>query len=182
MFVKFIERYKFVIVIFFGILIGTVYANISVKFNTSYANVLNSSYLALYNDVTVDSFKLWQYVCKTRLRDFALLCILGMTAVSKPAFLLYLIYIGISVGTLISYAVMNFHFGGVVVYLITVFPQCILYIVTIYIILRLMYDKKKNIKNLWLAVIIAVIILLFGTYAEAYVNPWIIKNIFILIN
>ena len=91
MLVKTIDKYKFAIFIFLGIVLGTLYANISVKYNAGYVDTFGSDYLALYEEVTVDGFKLWQYVCRTRIRDFTLLCIIGFTAICKPAFIFYLI-------------------------------------------------------------------------------------------
>ena len=173
----------FAIFIFLGIVLGTLYANISVKYNAGYVDTFGSDYLALYEEVTVDGFKLWQYVCRTRIRDFTLLCIIGFTAICKPAFIFYLIYIGVSAGAFISYAVMNYNIGGVGIYLLSVFPQYILYTVSVALLIKLLYKKTPNspgIKNTWLVIMIAAVIMLIGTYLEAYINPYVLKQLFIL--
>lgn len=184
MLIKTIEKYKFAIFIFGGIVLGTLYANLSVKYNAGYVDTFGSDYLALYGEVTVDGFKLWQYVCRTRIRDFGLLCIIGFTAICKPAFIFYLVYIGISAGAFISYAVMRYNMGGVAIYLLSVFPQYILYIVSVGLLIKLLYNKNPNApstKNVWIVIAAAAVIMLVGTYLEAYINPYILRKLFVLL-
>lgn len=176
---EFILEYKFVIVMFLGIVVGTLYTNLSGTTGNVKWNVFNSDYLANYSDITVNSMILWQYVIKSRVRDFFLIVLLGLTALCKPFLLLYLFYVGICCGALISVAVMHYGGMGILMYLASILPQYILYGISMYFLYRILYKRTARLKNIGIVIGIAAVLLVIGTYLEAYLNPIILKNLYV---
>jgi uncharacterized membrane protein SpoIIM required for sporulation len=173
-----IQKYKFVLVILVGIVIGTCYTNFFPDSGNGAWNVFGSDYLSLYSDVTVNSMLLWEYVMKSRIRDFALLCLLGLTTLCRPVLMIYLLYLGMCSGVLISIAVMHYGFTGIMLYLASVLPQYLFYGAALYLIYRILYQRKAQPKNICIVLLIAVVLLIIGTYTEAYINPEILKRLY----
>lgn len=176
---EFLETYKFVIVMFIGIVLGTIYANLTKGFGNEKWNVFNSAYLSNYSDITVNSMILWQYVLKSRLRDFFLVCLFGLTHLCRPFLLLYLMFLGICAGSLLSVAVMHYGGFGILIYLASVLPQYIFYAIALYFLYRILYKRTARMKNIVIVIGIAAVVLLVGTYVEAYLNPVILKNLYV---
>lgn len=174
-------RYKVALVLFCGIAAGTAYANLIVKYGISRPQVFNSGYLATFEEVSINGMYLWQYVCKTRFRDFFLLLLLGHTKMGRVTAMLYLGYIGVCAGALISFAVMYYNLSGVLVYLVSVMPQYILYAASLWFVLKLVYNRGYMTRNKIMIAAIAFIILLAGTYLEAYVNPELLRRIYMFL-
>ncbi len=176
---SFVVRYRVALVIFAGIMVGTLYANLLVSYGKGQALVFNSGFLATFDEVSINGTYLWQYVCKTRLKDFVLLFIIGHTKIGKVAFNVYLAYIGISAGALISFAVMHYNVAGVLIYLVSVMPQYIFYGISLWFLMKMIYNSEIRIQNKIIIVIIAVMLLIAGTYMEAYVNPELLKRLYV---
>lgn len=176
---RFFARYRVALVIFAGILAGTIYANVLVSYGKGQALVFNSGFLATFDEVSINGTYLWQYVCKTRLKDFALILIIGHTKIGKVAFNVYLAYIGISAGALISFAVMHYNVAGVLIYFVSVMPQYIFYGISLWFIMKMIYNTEIRTQNKIVIVIIAIMLLIAGTYMEAYVNPEMLKKLYV---
>lgn len=181
-----IYRYRFVLFLFLGILLGTGYINLIKKGIISTMDIYSDTYLSDYMDISVNNVSLWQYIIKTRLRDFVILCGVGLTVFSNVVLLGYMCYLGICNGILISTAVLHYGIGGIFVYMVSVFPQYIFYGLTIYLITRLFNVSGYSIKsiatkNVIIVIAIAVGLLLIGTYFEAYINPVLLKKLYLYI-
>lgn len=162
-----------------GILIGTGYANLSVRMGWKSWDVFSSSYLSSYADTTVNSTLLWQYVIHTRGRDFILLSILGLTALCRPALMTYLLYIGACAGALVSSAVLYYGAGGLLIYSVSVLPQYVFYGAALYLMYKILYRRTANFKNIGIVLGIALVLMLAGTYTEAYINPGMLKKLYV---
>lgn len=175
----FVLRYRFTIMIFLGILIGTCYANLAHRCKFAMPDVYDSNYLSRYADVSMNYYSLWKYIIKYRLRDFIIICLAGLTMFRKHIISLYLLYIGICAGMLISVSVMYYGFVGLGVYLASVLPQYIFYGIVIYLLYKLFYIHGLNAKNVTAIIVIAVMLLFIGTYTEAYFNPSLLKKLYL---
>ena len=89
--------------------------------------------------------------------------------------------LGICSGTLLSFDVMRYGFTGILIYVVSIFPQYIFYMTALYIMVKAMYKKNFHRTKMWLLIVLAFIIVIIGTYFESYVNPVILKNIYYLI-
>lgn len=185
-FLKNIKKYKYIIILFIGVLIGSCYINFIRKGLIQSMDIYSDKYLSDYIDTSVNNITLWQYIIRTRLRDFIVLCGVGLTIFSNAALSLYIFYLGICNGLLISIAVMHYGFGGTLVYIISIFPHYIFYGVTLYLITRLFGISGYSIKNIAarnviFIILAAMVFLITGTYFEAYINPFLIKNLYVFL-
>lgn len=174
----FLQRYSFAITFFVGIFIGSCYVNAAYYYNIAIPEIYNQNYLAKYADISVNYYSLWKYIIKYRFRDFLIVGIMGLTVLKKYMVSIYLIYLGICAGMLISTAVMYYGFAGILLYLASVLPQYILYGIAIYILYQLFYFNYLNRKNVAVIVMMAVLLVAVGTYMEAYCNPYILKKLY----
>jgi stage II sporulation protein M len=142
-------------------------------------DIFNSNYLSEYADVSINSMLLWQYVIRARLRDFFILCLVGFTVFCRPVLLIYLLFLGICAGTLISAAVMHFGFMGLILYMVSVLPQYLFYGIALYFTYKILYIRTAKMKNICLVLGIAMVLILLGTYTEAYLNPSMLKGLYV---
>ena len=168
-----IHKYRFVLFLFLGILLGTCYINLIKKGLIKNMDIYSDKYLS-------------DYIIKTRLRDFVILCGIGLTVFSGIFLSIYMCYLGICNGILISTAVLHYGIGGVFVYMVSVFPQYIFYGLTLFLITKLFTVSGYSIKtiaarNVVIIIAIAIGLLLVGTYFEAYINPMLLKKLYLYI-
>lgn len=175
----FLSKYRFAVTIFIGILLGTCYANIAYHCQIAVPEIYDKNYLARYADVTMNHYALWKYIIKYRVRDFAIIGIMGLTVLRKHIISLYLVYIGACAGMLISNSVMYYGFTGLGVYLSSVLPQYIFYGIAVYFLYRMFYIPNFKMKNVAVIIAIAVVLLFTGTYTEAYFNPVLLKKLYL---
>lgn len=175
----FLLRYRFSIMIFVGILIGTCYVNLAYRFQIAIPEVYDGNYLSRYADVTMNHYSLWKYIIKYRVRDFAIIGIMGLTVLRRHMISLYLIYIGACAGMLISTSVMYYGFAGLGVYLSSVLPQYIFYGIALYFLYKIFYMHGLKWKNAAIILSITILLLFTGTYVEAYLNPELLKKLYL---
>ena len=166
------------LILLLGIVLGTAYANLSLRMGWGKWDLFDSSFLTAYADITVNSMILWQYVLRTRIKDFILLSVLGMTRFCRPVLIAYLVYLGICAGALVSSAVMHFGVIGVMVYLASVLPQYLFYGIALWFLYRILYKRNARLSNIGIVLSVALIVLLVGTYTEAYINPAVLKRLY----
>ena len=105
-----------------------------------------------------------------RLWMFGLVFLMSATPYFSACCLLIAGYIGFSAAVLICPLTMENGVFGLWKYLLLIFPQCLIYIPVIYVILWWMPAAGKRITWPALAVLIPVIFL--GAAAESLINPW----------
>lgn len=176
------RKYRYIILVFTGMLLGTALINILIRMGVSAADFLGSDYLAVYETVTVSSNMVWKYVLKARLKWFVFLVMGGVTKFSRLIFSLFVICIGVSSGALISASVTKYGIWGVLVFLISIFPQFVLYIFSFLIILKLFGRDRAVLKteHKLLLFLAAAALLIAGSYLEASVNPLLLRKLYIL--
>ncbi len=177
-----VKKYKVAIIIMAGLLLGTAYANIGVKYWGMSPKMFSNDFLAVYEEVEVNSFSLWQYVFGTRFKDFLAVLILSFTNLRKVAVNGYIAYFGIVTGGMISFAVMNHGATGVWIYLLSVLPQYILYIIAYRVIYMIGHEERvrsgNDIRKHIFMVIFIISLVFAGTYVEAYINPAIMRWVY----
>ena len=89
-FLKNIKKYKYIIILFIGVLVGSCYINFIRKGLIQSMDIYSDKYLSDYIDTSVNNITLWQYIIRTRLRDFIVLCGVGLTIFSNAALSLYI--------------------------------------------------------------------------------------------
>jgi len=74
---------------------------------------------------------------------------------------------------------MHYNVAGVLIYLVSVMPQYIFYGISLWFLMKMIYNSEIKIQNKIIIVIIAVMLLIAGTYMEAYVNPELLKRLYV---
>lgn len=175
---------RFLIVLFIGLITGTIIANVVGIKHISDWGIFDSGFMERYMSVNIDSKNLWLYVIRSRLKDVIFLFLIGLTSISIQIAMLYMFYIGMGIGLIISMAVMQYGIYGVWLYVVSVFPQYIFYGFAIYIIIRwlnvkIVSDRTKSSHTTRILTLIPVTccVVIIGTLAEAFINPMIMTKI-----
>ena len=81
----FLKRYRYMLAVMVGVIAGTLIANYAIINITDKVGVLNNDFRLSIIDMKVNNVALWQYIFKTRIKEFALLILLLITPVAVPA-------------------------------------------------------------------------------------------------
>ena len=173
---------RFVIVLFLGIVAGSIFANV---FGTTHINdwgIFDGEYLEKYTSISVNNGDLWKYVVKDRLRDYLFLCIISLTSISISMLMLYLFYIGMGAGLIISMASMQYGIYGIWLYIVSVFPHYIFYTIAMIVLINWKFTPNdfrriRGTRQGMLALVCTCVLVIVGTYLEAYINPTLIKDV-----
>ena len=156
----FLKRYRYMLAVMVGVIAGTLIANYAIINITDKVGVLNNDFRLSIIDMKVNNVALWQYIFKTRIKEFALFILLLITPVAVPAVYIIFGIIGMSVGMVVSVSV--------------------IYAITIFILISIWETSRGsyvniNIRKIAMALLVSFILLLAGTLCEAYVNPGCLK-------
>lgn len=173
---------RFLIVLFIGLISGTLFANFFGTKHISDWGIFNGAYMEKYSTISINYTTLWKYVAEDRIRDIIFISIISLTSISVSIFLLYLFYIGMGIGLVISMATMQYGLFGVWIYVVSIFPQYIFYGLALYFIANnLTKHKKIDSKNgnykIAASIFISCLLVLIGTCTEAFINPGFMKSI-----
>ncbi len=168
-----------------GVALGTVFTNV---FGSRYAGDVNiyGKYLsdngiALGNHI--DKFRYMLYCFGSYMKEFGILFLFNLTPFSKVYNGVYLAYKGLVLGILVSAATFTYGAGGILLYLVSVFPHYIGYvpfvISSIYVSVKMAErirekTKKVNVKALAIVVVLGLI----TSVLESYINYPILKLIY----
>ena len=108
----FLKRYRYMLAVMVGVIAGTLIANYAIINITDKVGVLNNDFRLSIIDMKVNNVALWQYIFKTRIKEFTLLILLLITPVAVPAVYIIFGIIGMSVGMVVSVSVMNMGIKG----------------------------------------------------------------------
>lgn len=178
-----IRRYRFILFIFAGMIVGTVLFNIFIKLKITDADLLGNDYLAIYDSVRINGVTVWKYVLKSRMKWLVFLVLAGITKIRIPIYALFTMAAGAGSGILISVMVLKYGLMGIAVFLISIFPQFIFYGIMYVLMLKIFIESTGLVgmrKNLILAGII-IAMFIAGTYMEAFLNPIALKKLYMLI-
>ena len=109
---------RFLIILFLGMLSGTLFANFFGTNHISDWGIFDNVYMEKYNTITINYPTLWKYVAQDRIRDIIFLSIISLTSISVSIFMLYLFYIGIGIGLVVSMATMQYGIFGLWIYVV----------------------------------------------------------------
>ena len=163
---------KAMVALFLGILFGSLFANIYGIGHREQWGLLSRTYIEQMSGVEWNQQSLWQDIAADRIRLFAVMILIGMTAVSAILMLLYLLGLGFCIGVVVSVATMQYGTGGLLFSVMSLFPHGIFYGLALAIFVKLAMDKKITPT----AIGIAVGVMLLGITTEALMNPLIMRE------
>ncbi len=166
-----IKRHGLLIIWFVGVTTGTLLANIS---GTKYVHNYEFMFVS---DSDNQALMIIKDILFDRLRDYVILFIIMMTSIGKNVFSIVLMYIGMSVGTIVSFLTMKYSIFGIIVYCLSLCPQYIFYGIALYMInmkKEKLYNSKLNFEIIKIFCVMCLLVIL-GVITEAYVNPCVMK-------
>lgn len=119
--------------------------------------------------------QLWQNVVSTRFRDFAIIMILGFTRYYEIWLSIYLLFEGVLSGLLAGMALASWGGIGILVFAGSLLPHYIIYIAAVMLMLHFFQKKNYNIKNTAATIGFVIILVIVGTFVEAFINPYLQK-------
>lgn len=180
------------ILLLIGIVLGTVAANILQRFYLSDLETINRYFGTNVNLIKINYGSLMKYIITNRLKEFILIWISCCMVFGMPLLSLLITYKGICIGFALSSSILCYGFKGILVYLVYIFPQCIIYIPvyiltvkkgydlceTLYFSSKISYKGKKSVASEYVPIIL--ILLLFigiGCIVETYINSALVRNV-----
>lgn len=150
---------------------------------SEYTNWFFETILVNLESYEIEEGQLLLQVLSSRFRTFFLLVVLGVSILGIPSILFFLIYKGFMSGFLMGSLWVKFAGKGILIGLMSGFPQILIYAPVILGILHKNYYmgvqglKKKLFLEQLPSIIILALLLLIGCFMEAYINSWIMKII-----
>lgn len=181
---EYVIRNKYLLILYIGVIAGTFFANIFGRENINSWGLYNNDYLEMMTAVSFDYGQLFGYVTLERVKLFGLMLLCGLTYVSTLCMIGFMIVGGFEFGIMISMAVMQYGGVGVILVLISLFPQWIFYIAAVILMCRYYYsggDKRSVKKEKAPATALMLVLIVAGVCTEVLLNPMLIKNLIYVI-
>ncbi len=176
-------KYVFFVLFFIGVLA----ANILGKESLQQMGIFNTYYLQQLQYAGIDETELLLYLLKERLTILFLLGIFGITEFWYPVHLVYVAWNGGALGFLFVSAISGLGMKGILLVLLSLFPQYIFYVALYLVLLEvhtLLHNGMRNGSGgrgkggrYLLGAGLIFVLFVFGILTETYINPHIMKNI-----
>lgn len=175
---------RLIILFFFGIMIGSIIANL-IPFSWVQAmNVWSADYITAFISKTVKYSTMFRYLLRIRGLIMIGLFLVMMTPFVKKLLYIIPVYIGVAWGMISSIILMEHGINGIRICFFLLFPHFIFYIAGIimmlYKILRRTVTPKKIDVTFFLVFLFSAMMITAGIMAESYINvsvmPWILEQ------
>lgn len=169
-----------------GLIAGFTLANVSKDFYINKISSMQKQFEAGIGNIEIDRLSLLQIVVGTRLKTFLFSWIICVTTLGVPYVIFYLLYQGFSLGFLLFILINQYKIGGILIFLSYFIPQALLFVPVMAITLikgvelstnmKQALENKEKMKYLILlnrlpVFLLLLLLLFFGCFLEAYVNP-----------
>lgn len=197
------ERQKYIIIFYMGILLGSMCMNLFCEVFYDRLGIYSSYIIESYKNINVDRMNLFYYAVKTNIFEIVLVLGMSLTSMGKTVLCGYVFFRGAIIALMLSSAVIKYGIGGVVIYLISIFPHYIPYMIQLVFvvwvaeyfieksekyrklgmseggvvnnIIGMICDILKN-KRLIPLIVVLVLMSVLKSFLESYVNIQIIKS------
>lgn len=165
--------------------------NLFIRKDAYEAGILSEYFLKKFQYLDIDFSRLFFYVLEKRFKIICLLAVAGITMFGIWTAYAYTIWIGFSVGMMLSLVTIELGIKGIFVCIGAIVPQYILYIPCIILFLGKVYRMScelyyqggalsVNKKQLYFEYVLGILILTFlilaGCFLESFVNPYCLKK------
>ncbi|MBH1941475.1 stage II sporulation protein M [Mobilitalea sibirica] len=180
-----------IILLILGLFIGIFFANV---FRNSYQEQINEYQNTVFQSVTTKDINysgLFTYVLGKNFKEFAYFWMFSITILGIPYMAYKIFSFGFSAGFFISAVAMNYGFKGILLILVYIFPHGLIYLPIAmfslykgYTLCQTVYFDNRNylgsifklVKPYLLIILLLAIILLAGSFLEAYIGAFILKK------
>ncbi len=142
-------------------------------------NMLMSSYFfAKYQYMEYSSLDLLVYILKSRLTLITFLWLMGLTVIGTMTVLMFSLWAGFSMGLILTMAVVKLGMAGMLLCLISMFPQYLIYFPAFLYGLLHIYEmsQQKRWNGTYVAAFgLMALLVIVGGVLESYVNPMLLK-------
>ncbi len=175
---------KLVILFFFGIMVGSIIANL-IPFSWVQAmNVWSADYITAFMSKAVKYSTMFRYLLRIRGLIMIGLFLVMMTPFARKLLYIIPVYIGAAWGMISSIILMEHGINGIRICFFLLFPHFIFYaagiIMMLYKILRRTVASKGIDLTFLLVFLFAAMMIVAGIMAESYVNvsvmPWVLEQ------
>lgn len=171
-----------------GVLLGTLLANLMPKLYLPIAADLLGELDILLKGTSSAYSGYFGYLLGVRLVPVVVLWICLLTPYGGEGLCVAAFWYGGCCGAVVSGAVLIYGIGGLLLFLASVFPQYMLYVL-IFLQLIAKYELKKNSRHgqAWLLsgeigfLLLVAVLFLAGVLLEAYLNPLILRLAFLMV-
>ena len=185
---KITERQLILFVFCGGVLLGTLLANLFPKLYLPTVTELLQDLSELLNGSSAAYSGYFRYLLGVRLISILAVWLCSLTSYGAEGFCVASLWCGLCVGSVLSGAVLLYGIGGVLLFLAAVFPQYIFYaLIFLQMIVRHEIRAKqrhghasKVSEEIGFLLVIAVLFLA-GVLLEAYLNPLILRLVFLVV-
>lgn len=181
----YIIKNRYLLMLCTGVIAGTFFANLFGRENINTWGLYNSDYLEMMSAVSFDYGQLWGYVALERAKLFGIMLLCGLTSIKTVCMFGFMLLGGFEFGVMISMAVMQYGGIGVILVIISLFPQWIFYVASVMLICRHLYEQAGKVpetgKEKASAAALVLLLTLAGVCTEVLVNPMLIKNLIYVI-
>ena len=167
------QRYPF-LVYMLGFFLGILYLNLASTRYVIDAGIWSEWFRNQYLGYDLKSFDYMWYVAQIRGLPAGGLAIMSGTKFRKPAAYLFLLWIGLSSGVLLTSAVLSLGIKGVILCIISIFPHFLCYIPAYAILLLYLFRYPETAWNVTKTLSFSVF-LAMGIALECLVNPVLLK-------
>jgi hypothetical protein len=191
-------RGKYLLYVFFlGIVLGTLFLNFAVPDYSDEIGIFGNYFVDKFNSLQISKPDLFSFVLTSRIKEMALLLLFGLTIVNTFYNVIYCLFLGFSTGLFISSLTISYGIKGIWFYIVSIFPQYIVYIfLVVFAINKFLqinhriYNKngqqdnvfqignsKNIILNIMLIIFFVLILCIIEAWLEAYVNTSLLKKL-----
>lgn len=172
-----------------GLAMGAVAVDVLADFSSQRAGILSDYFLRQYKYLKVNVSELFFFILGKRMKWIILLWLTGFTPAGIPCVVVYALWCGFSLGTLLGISILKFGGRGMLFCAAAFFPQAMVYIpvwtVFLYGICRYADGhrggKQQHMKNGIGAYVLLLagvcLCMIFGILMESSLSPWCVRQI-----
>lgn len=167
-------------------------SNLFIRKDAYEAGILSEYFLRKFQYLEIDFSRLFLYVAGKRFKTICLLTVAGITMFGIWTAYAYTMWMGFSVGMMLSLVTIELGIKGILVCIGAVIPQYMIYIPCIILFLGKVYrmsselyyqggigsqiNKKQQYLEYALGILILTFLILIGCFLESFVNPYVLKK------
>lgn len=171
-----------------GFVVGILFVIIGKSVLLKSTGLLNEYVLYDMKNMTVDNNALFLFVTGKRLKEILFLAALATTNLGLVTVSAMSIWYGAAIGTFWTAAVIRYGLKGVILVLVSGFPQYVMYIPVIFFFLgwceqicreihqNTSVESRKGLAMGFLQLVLVIIIIIIGCALESYVNPFVLQK------
>ena len=172
-----------------GLVTGAVAVDILADSSSQRAGILSDYFLRQYKYLKINVSELFFFILGKRMKWVFLLWITGFTPAGIPCAVVYVLWIGFSMGTLMGTAILRLGWKGVFFCAAAFFPQALVYIpVCIFFLYGICRyadvrrrGKQPHMKNEMAGYVLLLVgvclCVVFGILIESSLNPWCVRQV-----